>query len=111
VTLLALLVAVPAIVAATVDLAFVVVSAARGRLCLRALYGWLAVAQALAVVALVAEGNRAVASGAAGLLVVACWLWWTHGGGDGPKRRLRRLRARFAGVRRTAPATAMAVAR
>jgi hypothetical protein len=65
VTLLALLVAAPAIVAATVDLAFVVASA----------------------------------------------MWWTHGGGDGPKRRLRRLRARFRAVRRGAPVSARMVTR
>jgi hypothetical protein len=50
-----------------------------------------------------------------GALNAACcawylWLWWHSGGGDGTKRRLRRLRTRFTGVRRTAPATAMAVA-
>lgn len=39
------------------------------------------------------------------------WLWWTHGGGDGTRRRLRRLRNRFSGVRRGAPVNAMAVAR
>jgi len=36
---------------------------------------------------------------------VAAWAWWTRGGGDGTKRRLRRLRARFRAVRRTAPVT------
>lgn len=35
---------------------------------------------------------------------VSAWAWWRHGGGDGTKRRLRALRKRFAGVRRTAPA-------
>jgi hypothetical protein len=34
---------------------------------------------------------------------VSAWAWWRHGGGDGTKRRLRALAARFRGVRRTAP--------
>lgn len=38
------------------------------------------------------------------------WRWWNGGGGNDTKRRLRKLRTRFAGVRRTAPAAAMAVA-
>lgn len=29
--------------------------------------------------------------------------WWTGGGGDGTKRRLRQAASRFTGVRRTAP--------
>ncbi len=38
------------------------------------------------------------------------WAWWRGGGGDGTRRRLRRLRERFTPVRRTAPAAAIAVA-
>ncbi|MFF3848000.1 hypothetical protein [Streptomyces sp. NPDC002328] len=37
---------------------------------------------------------------------VCLWLWWHGGGGDDTRRRLRCLRRRFHGVRRTAPATA-----
>lgn len=42
----------------------------------------------------------------AGLFASAAWSWWHRGGGDGTRRRLRRLAARFQGVRRTAPVTA-----
>jgi hypothetical protein len=31
------------------------------------------------------------------------WRWWTGGGGDDTKRRLKRWASRFQGVRRTAP--------
>lgn len=34
------------------------------------------------------------------------YAWWHGGGGDHTRRRLRQLRRRFEGVRRTAPATA-----
>lgn len=34
------------------------------------------------------------------------WLWWNNGGGDNTRRRLRNLKKRFQGVRRTAPAPA-----
>lgn len=34
------------------------------------------------------------------------WLWWRNGGGDGTKRRLKKLKERFEGTRRTAPVTA-----
>jgi hypothetical protein len=30
------------------------------------------------------------------------WLWWKGGGGDGTERRLRKLKEKFAPVRRTA---------
>ncbi|AIV35561.1 hypothetical protein [Streptomyces sp. CCM_MD2014] len=36
----------------------------------------------------------------------ATWHWWNGGGGNNTRRRLRRLAARFTGVRRTAPMTA-----
>jgi len=57
----------------------------------------------------VLAGNRVGASVWAGLLAVDLWRWWNSG--DGPKRRLRRLRARFRAVRRSAPVSARAVAR
>jgi hypothetical protein len=31
------------------------------------------------------------------------YAWWTRGGGGGTRRRLRALRRKFTGVRRTAP--------
>ena len=33
------------------------------------------------------------------------WIWWRNGGGDDTKRRLRDVKKRFEGVRRTAPVT------
>lgn len=42
---------------------------------------------------------------AADAALTAYWIhrWWNNGGGDGTRRRLRDLRRRFEGVRRTAP--------
>ncbi|MFF7966709.1 hypothetical protein ACFZC3_15245 [Streptomyces sp. NPDC007903] len=39
--------------------------------------------------------------------MAAWWFygWWHGGGGDDTRRKLRRLRDRFQGVRRTAPST------
>lgn len=40
-------------------------------------------------------------------LAAAFWaLWWFTGGGDDTKRRLRELKKKFEGVRRTAPVMA-----
>jgi hypothetical protein len=42
----------------------------------------------------------------AAVFVAYClWRWWNSGGGDDTKRRLRKLKEKFDGVRRTAPAT------
>ncbi|MFF0597853.1 hypothetical protein [Streptomyces antibioticus] len=60
------------------------------------LCGWDAIRSGVWPVALV---NGAVCA-------VCLWRWWSGGGGDGTRRRLRRLARRFQGVRRTAPATA-----
>lgn len=63
--------------------------------------------------AVLAVGDFQVHQPLGALNAAACawclWKWWRDGGGDGTKRRLRKLRARFVGVRRTAPAAAMAV--
>jgi type II secretory pathway pseudopilin PulG len=48
-------------------------------------------------------GHRALASVNAASCAVCLWTWWHRGGGDGTKRRIRSLRRRFTGVRRTAP--------
>jgi hypothetical protein len=72
----------------------------------RRIYGLGAVAYWLLVVSSIAWNARADASGMAGLAAIYTWLWWRSGGGDDTKRRLRRLRGRFAGMRRTAPAAA-----
>lgn len=106
-----LLVAGPALAADVVILAVLAPAVLHGSVPLRSRYGWLAVALGLLVVAQAVIGRLTLAAATAGLLVWTTWLWWTHGGGDGTRRRLRRLRSRFAGVRRTAPAAAMAVGR
>jgi hypothetical protein len=50
------------------------------------------------------DGRPVYAAVNAAALAWALWLWWNGGGGDGTRRRLRRLAGRFQGVRRTAPA-------
>lgn len=42
----------------------------------------------------------------AALMAASLILWWISGGGDGTKRRLRKLKEKFEGKRRTAPVTA-----
>lgn len=66
--------------------------------------GLFAVANGLYAVANFAGGNRAWGTFASGTCAYCVYRWWNGGGGDGTKRRLRALRNRFAGVRRTAPA-------
>lgn len=82
-----------------------------GRMTLRRILGMAAVAYGLLATSEALLRQPFVASVFAAFGAVAAWLWWISGGGDGTKRRLRRLRVRFAPVRRTAPATAMAVTR
>lgn len=49
-------------------------------------------------------GNTLAASISSAAAAYTGWKWWTGGGGDQTKRRLRSLTNRFRGVRRTAPA-------
>lgn len=42
----------------------------------------------------------------AGWTAMHLWLWWTNGGDDDTKRRLRSLKRAFSPVRRTAPSAA-----
>lgn len=42
----------------------------------------------------------------AAVTAVSLILWWHIGGGDGTKRRLKKLKEKFVGKRRTAPVTA-----
>ena len=50
-----------------------------------------------------ARGDRIAASVQAAFCAVFAYFWWHRGGGDGTRRRLRSLRRKFSGVRRTAP--------
>ncbi len=104
VVLFSSLAALTAVIAVATDVAL-------GRASYRRTFGWTAVAYGSLTVAAVALHLPLWASLYAAIGAIFAWLWWHSGGGDGTKRRLRRLRARFAGVRRTAPATAMAVTR
>jgi hypothetical protein len=57
----------------------------------------------LCLAGFITENTVAASIAGAGATYFA-WDWWNDGGGDGTKRRLRALRDRFRGVRRTAPA-------
>lgn len=48
-------------------------------------------------------GVKPLAGFAAMDTAILTYLWWTHGGGDGTKKRLRALARKFTPVRRTAP--------
>lgn len=68
--------------------------------------GVLALADASYTVHCIHEGHLLGAvMGSIGTAWMA-YQWWTGGGGDGTRRRLRHLRRRFTGVRRTAPQAA-----
>jgi hypothetical protein len=49
------------------------------------------------------QGSASIDAAFAGFYL---WHWWTNGGDDDTKRRLRKLAKKFQGRRRTAPATA-----
>lgn len=68
--------------------------------------GIAAVACLPAVAAAAVEGATTVASALAALGAVNAWLWWSGGGGDGTRRRLKAWASQFRGVRRTAPQSA-----
>lgn len=53
-----------------------------------------------------ANGNDWI--GTSNAFMCAAWLtiWWLTGGGDNTKRRLKKLKEKFVGKRRTAPVTA-----
>lgn len=108
--MIAIVVLYSAIGALTAILA-VVADVLLGRATLHRTFGWNAFAYGCLTVAAVALYWPLWASLYAGIAAVFEWAWWHSGGGHGTKRRLRRLRARFAGVRRTAPASTMAVTR
>ncbi|MGV2914611.1 hypothetical protein [Streptomyces alfalfae] len=65
-----------------------------------------AVGSAVCIVASVlTDGNELYAAMSTATFIWSAWQWWNGGGGDGTRRRLRRLAGHFHGVRRTAPTT------
>lgn len=68
--------------------------------------GIFAVATALNGIEAVMNGATIRASLMAAFTAFGAWNWWTGGGGDGTKRRLRAVARAFRGVRRTAPVAA-----
>jgi len=75
-----------------------------GRVRQRTVDGWFAIANALFAVTDSMSGNHAMTAYNSGICAWCAHRWWTGGGGDGTRRRLRSLRRRFSPVRRTAPA-------
>jgi hypothetical protein len=67
-------------------------------------YGVLASAYAFGAVAYALSGSPGRAIWDAVFAAFFGWVWWNRGGGNGPRRRLRRAARAFRGVRRTAPA-------
>ncbi|QES45217.1 hypothetical protein DEJ49_33295 [Streptomyces venezuelae] len=74
-----------------------------GRLARHQCYGVFALANALSALQNIREGSYGWAVFSAAISAACAYAWWHGGGGDGTKRRLRRLARRFQGVRRTAP--------
>lgn len=65
--------------------------------------GATAIANGMCTLSNALDGERGAASLSAGCTALCAYLWWRDGGGDGTRRRLRSLRRKFSGVRRTAP--------
>jgi hypothetical protein len=65
--------------------------------------GLLAIAEGLFSIDALRTGEHLLAVFAAAMSALFAHRWWRGGGGDGTRRRLRALRRRFSGVRRTAP--------
>jgi hypothetical protein len=74
-----------------------------GRMPTRLYAGWMAVIYVIGGVVCAVVGWTTVLYLDAGCVALFVWLWWNSGGGDGPRRRLKRWARRFQGVRRTAP--------
>jgi hypothetical protein len=70
----------------------------------RRMYGCFALGNGLCLVSDVMDANQFTATLSGAICAYCAWGWWNSGGGNGTKRRLRALRRRFQGVRRTAPA-------
>jgi hypothetical protein len=72
----------------------------------RTYYGIAALASLLMLAASVAERQHVSAGLNAATTALFVWLWWTRGGGDRTRRRLRDAARRFTPRRRTATAHA-----
>ncbi|MEU4172135.1 hypothetical protein AB0F46_35290 [Streptomyces sp. NPDC026665] len=86
-------------------LVVVVAFALTDRIKPRAFAGFLAMWSGVQLLACVVQRATIPASIQAAVVALALWFWWKGGGGDDTKRRLRSLRRRFHGVRRTAAVT------
>ncbi|MFJ5532409.1 hypothetical protein [Streptomyces sp. NPDC093261] len=84
----------------------IVAGLASGRLTRRQCSGLLAIAYAVGGLAATLMGQTIGAVFDAALAAFFAHDWWQRGGGGGTRRRLRSLRSKFTGVRRTAPASA-----
>ena len=91
-------------------LACVVVGRIAGRITRRRALAAEIASDVLLLAGSVLAGDRIAAGLWSACLAIDIHRWWRNGGGNGTKRRFRRLRERFTSVRRTAPAAAMAVA-
>ncbi|MGQ5606200.1 hypothetical protein [Streptomyces sp. EKS3.2] len=81
-----------------------IIAYALGRICRCKLWAGLTLGNAVNLIANVIADNRTMAGLCAGAAALSLWMWWNGCGGDGTRRRLRKLARRFRGVRRTAPA-------
>ncbi|MEV6791297.1 hypothetical protein AB0M87_04690 [Streptomyces sp. NPDC051320] len=77
-----------------------------GRLARHNVFGLDAIAWGLFGIQDAREGSWPWALVMAGGCAYLAWKWWTGGGGDGTKRRLRQLGKLFQPTRRTAPSPA-----
>jgi hypothetical protein len=71
------------------------------RITLRTYQGILAIANTLLAAGWAHRGSPLIAGVFAGLAALQAWLWWNGGGCNGTRRRLKTLRRRFVGTRRT----------
>lgn len=72
---------------------------------LRHAFGRSAVSCGFLTVAMIVSGHRTGASLMAGLSAAFTWLWWTSGGGDGLRKRMKALRQWLVSARKPSPAT------
>jgi hypothetical protein len=71
------------------------------RITLRTYQGLLAIANTLLAAGWAHRGDPLIAGVHAALAAIQAWLWWNSGGGNGTRRRLKTLKRRFIGTRRT----------
>lgn len=77
-----------------------------GRISSKQYAGWMALWNVGAGVLSAVCGWRLTLYLNAGFAAWHAWVWWSSGGGDGIRRRLKSWARRFQGVRRTAPSHA-----